>query len=170
MKIEDERLSESVPCLSCASPVPYRAGSKSIRCQPCALIRRKERRKERYWEHVEANREAARRWNAENPDKKKAASRQYYVSFWSKQRLAKEYGITLEQWSEMAESQGWACAICDGPPTGKGAQAVLNVDHDHVTGKVRQLLCSDCNRLLGCAKEDIGILQSAILYLEKHGN
>ena len=44
----------------------------------------------------------------------------------------------------------------------------LCVDHNHATGKVRKLLCHDCNTMIGKAKEDIQILESAINYLKKH--
>lgn len=41
------------------------------------------------------------------------------------------------------------------------------VDHDHVTGTIRGLLCSKCNTLLGMAKDNIAILENAIKYLKK---
>jgi hypothetical protein len=46
----------------------------------------------------------------------------------------------------------------------------LHVDHDHKNGKVRKLLCSNCNRMLGCAKESIEILNNAIQYLNEYNN
>jgi len=47
----------------------------------------------------------------------------------------------------------------------KVQETVLAVDHCHNTNKVRELLCSACNILLGKAKDNISILQSAINYL-----
>ena len=41
-------------------------------------------------------------------------------------------------------------------------------DHCHSTGKVRALLCGQCNQLLGQAKENINTLRASIKYLEKH--
>lgn len=46
----------------------------------------------------------------------------------------------------------------------------LAVDHDHEISQIRGLLCNDCNRLLGAAKDDIETLEAAIDYLKKHKN
>ena len=46
--------------------------------------------------------------------------------------------------------------------------SALNVDHDHTTGKVRELLCHNCNRALGLLQENVEIIQSALDYLNKH--
>jgi Autographiviridae endonuclease VII len=45
----------------------------------------------------------------------------------------------------------------------------LFVDHSHITGKVRALLCDKCNRALGSVNDDISILKSLIDYIEKYG-
>lgn len=75
--------------------------------------------------------------------------------------LKYQYGITIEQYYEMYERQGGRCAIC-GASEGK-----LVVDHNHKTGKVRELLCHLCNAMIGCAREDINILASAAAYLHR---
>jgi len=49
-----------------------------------------------------------------------------------------------------------------------GKATTLAVDHNHDTGKVRELLCNTCNNGLGCFKDDPKLLQSAIKYLNKH--
>lgn len=49
-----------------------------------------------------------------------------------------------------------------------GSERYLSVDHDHKTGKTRQLLCRKCNLIIGLAKDDCTVLKSAIEYLEKH--
>ena len=46
----------------------------------------------------------------------------------------------------------------------------LNIDHNHNTGKVRGLLCSRCNFVLGNVGEDVNILNNMILYLNIHNN
>lgn len=59
-------------------------------------------------------------------------------------RLKKKYGITLAQYEAMLESQGGVCALCGKHPTKNS----LCVDHSHVTGRVRGLLCYFCNKTL----------------------
>lgn len=174
LKVEDQRLvipkGSTIGCTDCGTDLVYRGGSLVQRCDACRPAHLRMRRYERYWQSVDANRADARQWNALNVERKRKNGREYYRDRYAEKRLEREFGLTGADWRAMAAVQGHVCAICDQPPSGKGAQAVLNVDHDHTTGKVRQLLCGDCNRLLGCAKDDIGILQAAILYLEKHGN
>lgn len=79
--------------------------------------------------------------------------------------LKKSFGITLEEFDRMVEKQNGICAIC-GNININGQR--LCVDHNHKTGDIRKLLCHHCNRLLGCAKENVTILQSAINYLHDH--
>lgn len=74
----------------------------------------------------------------------------------------REYGITHDEYVALLEEQGGVCAICgDG---GEGSRS-LSVDHDHVTGAVRGLLCNRCNPMLGYARDNIAVLRSAIMYL-----
>lgn len=82
-----------------------------------------------------------------------------------KQKLKYKFNMTLEQYDKIFENQNGVCAICDG--INKSGRR-LSVDHNHKTGKIRALLCDHCNHLLGQAKENIIILQSAIDYLKKH--
>lgn len=79
--------------------------------------------------------------------------------------LRRTYGITLDEYDEMLESQGSVCAICGGTPD-NGRR--MNVDHDHDTGKIRGLLCNHCNPLLGNANDNPYILRLGAMYLEKH--
>ena len=79
-------------------------------------------------------------------------------------RLKAKYGITKEQYSIMLECQNGLCAICNKPELNRE----LSVDHDHITGKVRSLLCFKCNSALGLVKEDESILLKMIDYLRKH--
>lgn len=72
----------------------------------------------------------------------------------------REYGITEEEYNKMISSQNNLCAICNKP-----SHKTLFIDHDHVTGKVRGLLCSHCNTGIGFFKDDIAALANAIKYL-----
>jgi hypothetical protein len=75
----------------------------------------------------------------------------------------KRYNLTPAQYAEMIYIQRNRCAICGKPAEGKS----LHIDHNHTTGKVRGLLCHNCNVLIGHAKEDREILLSAIGYLNR---
>ncbi len=80
------------------------------------------------------------------------------------------YGIGIDQYNELFKSQGGCCAICTEPETaiGKDGPLPLAVDHDHVTGVVRGLLCRGCNVAIGGLKEKEENFLNAITYLEKH--
>ena len=69
----------------------------------------------------------------------------------------------------MLTRQNNLCAICkkEGFKINKNTALNLVVDHCHVTGVVRGLLCHNCNRALGLFKDNIESLNTAILYLEK---
>ena len=81
--------------------------------------------------------------------------------------LKRTYGISLEDYNKTLEKQEGNCYICKSKKTTRKNNR-LDVDHCHKTGKVRGLLCSYCNSLIGNCKESIDILQNAIEYLEYH--
>ena len=62
----------------------------------------------------------------------------------------------------MSAQQGGLCAICRAAPA-------EHVDHDHVTGRVRELLCFNCNGGLGQFRDDARVLREAARYVERHG-
>ena len=74
--------------------------------------------------------------------------------------LRRRYGITGADVDAMVAAQGGSCAVCDGKPE--------HVDHDHKTGKVRGLLCFNCNQALGNVRDDPAVLQGLIDYLRRH--
>lgn len=61
----------------------------------------------------------------------------------------------------MERAQGGRCLLC-------GEVKPLAVDHDHVTGAVRGLLCKGCNTGIGLLREDPMLLRAAARYLESH--
>lgn len=81
-------------------------------------------------------------------------------------RRAKRYGLTVEQYEELVCRQHGKCAICD-VDAGGLQYGVLHIDHDHITQKVRGLLCHDCNRGIGIFKDNVKLLKNAAAYLEK---
>lgn len=72
------------------------------------------------------------------------------------------YGIGIEEFEEMMNAQGGACAICKKDPS---TDRALDVDHDHSSGFVRGLLCNDCNRAIGLFGDDPSVLVRAAHYL-----
>ena len=76
------------------------------------------------------------------------------------------YGITLEQHDALLESQGGVCAICGATPE-QSAKGALAVDHCHTTGKVRGLLCGNCNVGIGQLRDDPKLVRRAAEYLER---
>jgi hypothetical protein len=80
--------------------------------------------------------------------------------------LQKKFGITLKEFTELAEKQDHRCAICKtDTPQGRGT---WHVDHDHLTGENRGLLCHNCNLALGHFQDDPEILRAAIDYLSDY--
>ena len=90
-----------------------------------------------------------------------AQKREYYLAKEHERKLKKSYGMTPDDYTQMLFFQGGVCAIC-----GKPDKKKLAVDHCHKTGKIRGLLCSCCNTVLGLIKDDPGSLKKAIEYLE----
>lgn len=74
------------------------------------------------------------------------------------------YGITIDQHDCMLREQNNKCAICF-----EVFLKIPHVDHNHISGELRGLLCSKCNTGIGYFKEDKNILISAINYLKKWG-
>src|SRR5882724_1410691 len=80
--------------------------------------------------------------------------------------LLQGYGLTVEQYDELWEAQEGCCAIC-GTHEDDLLGGRLHIDHCHITGHLRGLLCYRCNPGLGHFKDDIVLLQAAIAYLSK---
>lgn len=97
-------------------------------------------------------REQARDWARKNPDK----TRKVFLKF--------TFGITPEDYNQMFVTQNGLCAICL-KPSRDGTN--LRIDHNHETGKIRGLLCENCNFGLGHFKDNSEVLLSAVKYLTK---
>ena len=84
---------------------------------------------------------------------------------YEEQRVSRirHYGIDVEDYERMLFEQDGVCYICKEAPS----KRALDIDHDHKTGKVRGLLCSNHNRALGLLGDDIILLLRATEYLVK---
>ena len=114
-------------------------------------------------------REYHKKWRDKNRSKLAGYARKYRDKYPDKAKLAsrrsdlKKYGLTLDQYEEMLLVQKKCCRIC-GVHQDQLPQA-LHVDHCHLTNRVRALLCSSCNHLIGNSRENENILHAAIEYL-----
>lgn len=85
--------------------------------------------------------------------------------------LRRNYDITIEQYESMLVAQGGVCAICRQPETHRdwrsGKVMWLAVDHDHLTGVIRGLLCNRCNSAIGYLDEQPERLVNAMEYLRR---
>lgn len=95
--------------------------------------------------------ELAKKWRERNPEDYKATNR--------RQNL-RRIGCTPELYEEMHKEQAGKCKICSIPKN------KLCVDHCHSTGKIRGLLCDNCNHGLGKFKDNTKLLEEAINYLK----
>lgn len=99
---------------------------------------------------------------------KAARRRDYEVKEMGAQRRSKlkQYGITAEQYDEMFDSQDGHCALCPAvPPFGRKKH--LEVDHCHETGRVRGLLCPQCNSSIAKVEKDPDWMDRVKEYLSK---
>ena len=101
-----------------------------------------------------------KKWVKENPEKYK---RSYRAS-----RLKRKYGLTIEQYEAIVESQDGKCLACHKVPSGKAHSSRLHLDHCHTTGRLRGMLCYQCNLALGLVRDDITVLQGLIAHLKRN--
>lgn len=100
-----------------------------------------------------------RTWKKNNPDAYKAINR--------KAQLKAKYGIGSDVFENLLSKQNHRCAIC-GTSNANHNSHQWCIDHCHTTGKIRGLLCSNCNLGLGHFKDSILFLSTAINYLESN--
>lgn len=74
-------------------------------------------------------------------------------------RIERDYGVTYQEYLDMIDTQNGECKIC-------GSKDRLCIDHDHLSGTIRGLLCGRCNTALGFFDDSIAKLKYAIKYLE----
>lgn len=156
--------------------VPCRNGHIRIRrvsdghCLDCDKAYQKRKRKNRpedvsrmrkaYYERTRERQLELRRINYAKPEVKAARRNK---------DLMKSYGITSDDYLLMLESQNNVCAICRGPQTNTRTN-YFDVDHCHKTGKVRGLLCTNCNHGIGKFQDDKELMLHAYNYLEDSEN
>lgn len=82
----------------------------------------------------------------------------------------RRYGITPEEYRAQVAQQANRCAVCGDAPDPNGIKSAsrLHVDHDHVTGRNRDLLCIRCNQGVGYFRDDPALLRAMAEYIERH--
>lgn len=103
---------------------------------------------------------------------RRAKARERYRLYETAKRLKRDFGITLADYNALYTKQRGLCGICGEPERGVSKYGVaiqLAVDHCHVSGNIRKLLCRSCNVGLGNFKDDVKLMRKAIKYLKDHG-
>lgn len=154
---------------------------RSYVCKLCAVKRVKA------WTLKNKQRVAAtgQRWRENNRDKQRASSRKYYKHNNARIRartnakraadpeqrdkdrwsgIKRNYGLSKDQWLLLFAAQGNRCACCGSiAPRSKNG---WHTDHDHVTNKLRGIVCHPCNVMLGAARDSVEILEAGKRYLQ----
>lgn len=81
---------------------------------------------------------------------------------WADYTRTRRLGMTLAEYDQWLKGRPKACAICGAKET----RPRLSIDHCHATGKLRGLLCRECNIGLGNFHDDAALLRKAAKYLE----
>ena len=118
--------------------------------------------KTRWQTHKEECKKQCRRYYAEHKEEISRKLKEKYIenpSLFRSNNLKQSHGITLIEYETLYESQDGKYKIC-------GLKKKLSVDHDHETGRIRGLLCVNCNTMLGQCFDNTEILKSGIKYLE----
>lgn len=118
------------------------------------------------------------KWHKDNRESLLKKKREWYyknkehsLDLQRKRNRKKWYGLSHEEYLKILEEQKGVCAICFNTETTRNPSGVvrpLSVDHDHNTGKVRGILCSKCNKMLGNSNDNTEILERAIKYLKRN--
>lgn len=173
------------PQATCNSGHPLTPENRLRGVGRCRICHNKKRRAWHY-AHREHNVEYQRKWRAKNREYLKLKYRRLYhanreenlayLREWRKKHPGSHrrrhyrsaYNISVAELTALRNQQDERCAICKTKETElKTKIKVLCVDHDHATGRVRGLLCQDCNHGLGNFKDNRALLLSAARYVKK---
>lgn len=153
---------------TCIRPelAPSTAYKQGCKCERCKSWKRDASQRT---DNKELAKERARIWRLNNLDKSRQNSKNYQKNNPDKvfQFQLNKYNISVEDYNLLLIKQNYVCAICHKQCIYKPR---LSVDHCHETGKIRGLLCGNCNTGLGKFKESKDIMLSAIRYLEENGD
>ena len=150
-------------CTKCGNNLPLGAfhlkkGGKHGRRADCASCAAEYQAKRRNGPKRQAILDEKKRYSDAHPEIRRTAL------------LRDKYNLTLEEYDAKLKSQNGLCAICGSDTPLNSGHKHMYVDHNHVTGQVRGLLCNPCNTTIGAAKEDLERLSKCIEYLKSYSN
>ena len=123
------------------------------------------KRREYHQKHKEEENKRTKEWKVKNIEHVNKYNKEYRNGtqgrdYWLKHR----YNLSLNDWLDIWKKQDGKCAVC-----GKAFENPSNacIDHNHITGKVRGLLCKKCNIAIGFFDENINSMERAIKYIQK---
>jgi hypothetical protein len=114
-----------------------------------------------YYKNLDRERARQREWDR----KKEMASPGRRREMNWRGKLQREYGITPRDWDEMIVAQSGLCAVCDVQLSGVHSASSPCVDHDHDTGRVRAILCRNCNSAIGMLQDSPDRAMALATYL-----
>lgn len=135
-----------------------RADGLQPRCKSCAKEVKARSLSKLTPEKIRRHKDQIAEWKYSNKE-----YRQFYE--WSR-KLKLNYGMEVQDYCLIMERQNDHCAICG--VDFNDYDGIIGVDHCHITGIVRGILCNSCNHGLGCFKDSRQNLNSAICYLDKY--
>lgn len=148
----------STECKHCGSYEKYVSTSS---CAPCLKKKGLEKLNNKElmspYRTKEKQKIKTQEWREKNPSKLKSQYLRHSIT-------RNGYNITEEKYYEKLSEQNGVCAICN-KECEKGR---LSIDHDHIGGNVRGLLCRNCNLGLGNFKDSVDFLENAVLYLNSY--
>jgi len=171
-------MAETKKCTKCHSLLPVdsfyskntKAGTATVvsRCKTCTLEDAKEKYHNDPTPLSEDELARSRAYHAANKDVRNARAREARAADPDRERnrkLIQRFGITLDEYNIMHDSQDGLCKICGNP---EELDRRLAVDHNHETGKVRGLLCFKCNVILGHIESTgIAMIAKVLDYLDE---
>ena len=122
-------------------------------------------RKKRRREYAKMHRDNQRKYQRKYAQSHKEEIKKYK----RKNKLKKKYGLSITEFDNMLLAQDNKCLIC-GQSLDLQNTKNVHVDHNHKTGIVRGILCSNCNKALGFFRDNPEYLRNAIKYLERDNN
>lgn len=147
-------------CKQCLEPVVGRANNAKFCSKKCC-------KKAQYARHKDQIRAKSKKWMEANKDRVKANKQAYYAACPARAKSTnlRKYGITLVQYLSLVQHHDSKCALCRCSSPGHRGYSWF-VDHDHGTGKVRGILCNNCNQGLGKLRDSSRLLRIAANYIE----